>query len=263
MARVSFGALHEKKKTWWQFASRCCWNRGRPWHASELVSFLVRLRTYQHPGITAFLRSDKWNFNDILTLSYGIFFIVISVGRKWDGRKRWWGRAVSACLAILVTATTRDTSPSSSHFIIRRPSTPQTVHLSSSRKRCWIPAQLRYQNRAPVYGEKRHTFGHAVGWTWGPFTVRGALDDSLSCVCSRVSCTPQSLPKPILHTVPSSASSFNFQYLFVSLLPSSSCLPLPPCLPVPSTFPSIRSFRSQSLHKMWPIQLDVLPLTVP
>ena len=52
MAWISFGALPcrgGKKKTWWQLASRCCWNRPRPWHASELVSFLVRLRTYQHP----------------------------------------------------------------------------------------------------------------------------------------------------------------------------------------------------------------------
>ena len=38
------------KKTWWQLASRCCWNRARPCHASKLVSFLVWLRTYQHPG---------------------------------------------------------------------------------------------------------------------------------------------------------------------------------------------------------------------
>ena len=38
------------KTTWWQLASRC-WNRACPWHASELVSFLVGLRTYQHPGI--------------------------------------------------------------------------------------------------------------------------------------------------------------------------------------------------------------------
>ena len=35
--------------TWWQLASRCCWNRARPCHASELVSFLIGLRTYQHP----------------------------------------------------------------------------------------------------------------------------------------------------------------------------------------------------------------------
>ena len=42
--------LAGEKKTWWQLASRCCWNRARPWHASELVSVLVGLRSYQHPG---------------------------------------------------------------------------------------------------------------------------------------------------------------------------------------------------------------------
>ena len=42
------------KKNWWQLASRCCWNRARPWYASELVFFLVGLRTYQHPGIVIF-----------------------------------------------------------------------------------------------------------------------------------------------------------------------------------------------------------------
>jgi len=40
------------KETWWQLGSRFCWNRARPWHASELVFFLVGLRTYQHPGTT-------------------------------------------------------------------------------------------------------------------------------------------------------------------------------------------------------------------
>ena len=50
MAWIFFGALPcRKKKTWWQLAPRCCWNRARPWYASELVSFLVRLNTYQHP----------------------------------------------------------------------------------------------------------------------------------------------------------------------------------------------------------------------
>ena len=50
MAWISFGALPcKKKKTLWKFASRCCWNRARPWHASELVSFLVGLGTYQNP----------------------------------------------------------------------------------------------------------------------------------------------------------------------------------------------------------------------
>ena len=50
VAWISFGALPSRKTTWWQLASRCCWKRARPWHASELVSVLVGLRTYQHPG---------------------------------------------------------------------------------------------------------------------------------------------------------------------------------------------------------------------
>ena len=50
IAWISSGALPcRKKKTWWQLASRCCWNRTRPLHASEFISFLVGLRTYQHP----------------------------------------------------------------------------------------------------------------------------------------------------------------------------------------------------------------------
>ena len=50
MAWISFGALPcKKKKNLMTLASRCCWNRARPWHASELVSFLVGLRTYRHP----------------------------------------------------------------------------------------------------------------------------------------------------------------------------------------------------------------------
>ena len=50
MAWIAFGALPcGEKKTWWQFASRFCWNLARSWHAAELMSFLVGLRTYQHP----------------------------------------------------------------------------------------------------------------------------------------------------------------------------------------------------------------------
>ena len=44
----------QEKKTWWQLASRCYWNRAQPWRASELVSCLVGLRTYQHPGYSQF-----------------------------------------------------------------------------------------------------------------------------------------------------------------------------------------------------------------
>jgi len=38
-------------KRTWQLVSRFCWNCACPWHASELVSFLGGLRTYQHPGV--------------------------------------------------------------------------------------------------------------------------------------------------------------------------------------------------------------------
>ena len=66
MAWISFGALpcRKKKKTWWQLASRCRWNRARPWHAYELVSFLVGLKTYQHPCTVASLRSVVFLYRD-------------------------------------------------------------------------------------------------------------------------------------------------------------------------------------------------------
>ena len=51
MMWISFGTLPYRKKTLWQLVSQCCWNRACPWHASELVSFLVGLRSYQNPGI--------------------------------------------------------------------------------------------------------------------------------------------------------------------------------------------------------------------
>ena len=56
MAWVSFGALPcRKKKTWWQLASRYFWNHACPWHAFKLVSFLVGLRTYQHPCTISYI----------------------------------------------------------------------------------------------------------------------------------------------------------------------------------------------------------------
>ena len=53
MAWISCGALPCRgKKTWWQHVSRCCWNCACPWYASEIVSFLVRLRTYMFHRIS-------------------------------------------------------------------------------------------------------------------------------------------------------------------------------------------------------------------
>ena len=54
------------KKTWWRLTSRCWWNHVRHWHASEFVSFLVGLRTYQHLGTC----------NVILPVKYVLYFCV-------------------------------------------------------------------------------------------------------------------------------------------------------------------------------------------
>ena len=109
-----------------------------------------------------------------------------------------------------------------------------------------------------------------------PYSSRGALN-----VCSKtfvsqtfrtlvpsfifhsaVSLTPSPLPlpKPVLHTVRSSASSFNFQYHLLSLsLPVAAYvfLLIFPSL-LPSIFPSVPCFRRQFLPKFWPIQLALL-----
>ena len=61
----------QKKKTCWQLASRCCWNRARPWHPYELVSFLVGLRTFQHPG--RYCPQQTWT---TLSLTPDIAFLI-------------------------------------------------------------------------------------------------------------------------------------------------------------------------------------------
>ena len=71
IAWISFGALPcRKKKTWWRLASPCCWNRARPWHASELVSFLVGLAListpvyiYTHTLSYFMVQSPSWAAN--------------------------------------------------------------------------------------------------------------------------------------------------------------------------------------------------------
>ena len=73
---------------------------------------------------------------------------------------------------------------------------------------------------------------------------------------------PYPLSKRVLHREGSSASSFYFQYLLVSLRSSSNCVCLLPRLPVTSIFPSVMCFRWQSLRKMWPIQLAFLLYSV-
>jgi len=69
---------------------------------------------------------------------------------------------------------------------------------------------------------------------------------------------PKPLPKRALHIVQSRASSFKWEYPFLSLRSSNSFLRLLPCLPVTSIpsciFPSITRCRRLFLRKMWPIQ---------
>jgi len=80
---------------------------------------------------------------------------------------------------------------------------------------------------------------------------------------------PQALPQPVLHTVRSSTSSCNFQYLLFSLRPFRIVaayvflLVFPPLLSFPiSIFPSINCFRRQFLHRIWPIQVAFLVFIV-
>jgi len=63
MAWISFGALPCRKKKCMEPASLCCWNRAPLWHTSEPLSFLVGLRTYQHPGKYGSLRPRLFDMN--------------------------------------------------------------------------------------------------------------------------------------------------------------------------------------------------------
>jgi hypothetical protein len=70
---------------------------------------------------------------------------------------------------------------------------------------------------------------------------------------------PKPLPKRALHILRSEASSFKWQYPFLSLRSPSSFLRLLHRLPAtsipPFIFPSITCCRRQFLHKIWPILL--------
>jgi hypothetical protein len=113
-------------------------------------------------------------------------------------------------------------------------------------------------------------FGFSLKFLREIISTNNLLIDTVFCVqvCRYVSTLihfvvclasgPQPLPNRILHALPSSASSFNFQYPLVSLRSSSSCLQLLPRLHFTSVFPSVRCFRRQFVPKMWPIQLVFL-----
>jgi len=72
--------------------SRCCSNRACPWHASELVSFLVRLWTCQYPGIVVqkiLIVMLNYNKNSFLMASSNVedsVFLQLTLFeiRQWD-----------------------------------------------------------------------------------------------------------------------------------------------------------------------------------
>jgi hypothetical protein len=80
-----------------------------------------------------------------------------------------------------------------------------------------------------------------------------------SVVCLLVG--PQSIPKRVLHRVPSNSFSFNMQYTLISLRSFSSCLRFLPRLP--ATYPYLyfsfsNVFQKAVLRRLWQIQLAFL-----
>jgi hypothetical protein len=88
------------------------------------------------------------------------------------------------------------------------------------------------------------TMGYIHIWIWqsrtGPIASGFSCTDKITVINYTVCLTTGRVPPPcqVLHTAWSSAISF-FQYLLVSLRPSSSCLCLIPHLPITSILPSI------------------------
>ena len=72
---------------------------------------------------------------------------------------------------------------------------------------------------------------------------------------------PQPVPKPVLHTVRSSASSYNFQYPLLCLTSYCSCLRLLHRIHITSILLYFLQYRfqRQSLRKMWSIRLTFHP----
>ena len=94
--------LAGKKKSWWQLASRCCWNRARPWHASKLVSFLVGLRTYQHPGTIRRMRIACWIPKATNTHSQYVILIAFPLQQWLHERDTMLRYAYLGCLVNLL-----------------------------------------------------------------------------------------------------------------------------------------------------------------
>ena len=134
MMWISFGTLPYRKKTLWQLVSQCCWNRACPWHASELVSFLVGLRTYQHPGITQTLKHMHVMF----------FMPLKGANRLWICvRQRY--EAVTALISAAgceILCRGDPLTGMSMWCLLQCPaSTPSPTAIAKSFKQTWHPSQ--------------------------------------------------------------------------------------------------------------------------
>jgi len=111
---------------------------------------------------------------------------------------------------------------------------PLFFRSSRSDIRVWTSTRL---TRSTVYFKRTNTL------TYDSFTN-----------AVRLSTGPQPLPKPVLHRVRCSISTFNLQYPLFCLRSFSSCLSLLSRLPVnsilPSIFPSTTCLRRQFLRNM-------------
>jgi len=64
--------------TWWQLASRCCWNRARPWHASELCFLPESAKDLSAPRVfIKYLFHNAVSFLDDSVLTLGLWRIRI------------------------------------------------------------------------------------------------------------------------------------------------------------------------------------------
>lgn len=81
---------------------------------------------------------------------------------------------------------------------------------------------------------------------------------NINIITMSLAISPYPIPKRVFQKVPTSAPSFKFQYLVISLRSSSSCIRRLPCPPIPCVIPSVACFSKQFLRKTRPIQLAPL-----
>ena len=78
------------RNAWWQLAYPCCWNRARPWHDFQLVSFLVGIMTYQHPGSKVCILYVFGYIDMYVGVSACVFGWLVNVWLVGECLVGWW-----------------------------------------------------------------------------------------------------------------------------------------------------------------------------